>query len=50
MAENLKPAPLGLTGAVVAKLVDDRPAYGKGIARIPLQGKLVDQAKGGRNA
>lgn len=33
---NLKPAPLDLTPALVAKLVGDRPAHGKGIARVPL--------------
>jgi len=43
---NLKPAPLHLTSALVAKLTGDRPAYGKGVVRIPLQGELVDQPKG----
>ncbi len=32
---NLKPAPLSLTPAVVAKLLGDQPAYGRGIARVP---------------
>lgn len=33
---NLKPAPLGLTEGTVAKLVGDRPAYGKHIVRLPI--------------
>ncbi len=38
---NLRPAPLALTPAIVAKIVGDRPAYGKGITHIPLEGVLV---------
>lgn len=34
---NLKSAPLALTTGLVAKLVGDRPAYGRGIVRIPLE-------------
>ncbi len=37
---TLKPAPLALTGDLVAKLVGDRPAYGKGIAHLPLEGTV----------
>lgn len=33
---NLKPAPFSLTPAVVEKIVGDRPAYGTGIARLPI--------------
>ena len=33
---NLKPAPIGLTEGTVAKLVGDRPAYGKGVIRVPM--------------
>lgn len=48
MAGNLKPAPLDLTPAVTAKLIGDWPAYGRGIARIPvLDTKLVDQVPSG---
>ena len=48
MASNLKPAPLSLTPAVTAKLVGDRPAYGKGVVHVPLgEIKLVDRPKGG---
>jgi hypothetical protein len=50
MASNLKPAPLGLTTAVTAKMVGDRPAVGKGVVHVPLEGRLVDQAKGGISA
>lgn len=35
-AGNLKPAPLPLTGDLVAKLVGDRPAYGRGIRHVPV--------------
>jgi hypothetical protein len=42
---NLRPAPLALTPGLVAKLVGDRPAYGRGIAHIPLHGRLVDQCR-----
>lgn len=35
---NLKPAPLPFTPDLVAKLVGDRPAYGKGIVRVPVEG------------
>jgi hypothetical protein len=44
---NLKPAPLHLTEAVTAKLVGDRPAFGKGVTHLALKGKLVDRPKGG---
>ena len=37
---NLKPAPIALTPELVAKLVGDRPAYGKGLVRLPIEGKL----------
>jgi len=37
---NLRPAPLALTPALVAKLVGDRPAYGKGIVHVPFEGKV----------
>lgn len=47
---NVKSAPLALTPAVVEKLTGARPAYGKGIVRVAIKGRLVDQAKGGRNA
>ncbi|MEL7784088.1 hypothetical protein AAG607_13760 [Citromicrobium bathyomarinum] len=33
---NLKSAPIGLTEGVVAKLVGDRPAYGKGVTHVPI--------------
>ncbi|NCP19037.1 MAG: hypothetical protein GW855_07760 [Erythrobacter sp.] len=36
MTSNVKPAPPGLTEGLVAKMVGDRPAYGKGIAHIPI--------------
>lgn len=48
---NLKPAPLFLSTDLVAKLVGDRPAFGKGIARVPFVeptaplGKLVDRPR-----
>lgn len=47
---NLKPAPLHLTEAVCAKLIGDRPAYGKGVCHLPLEGKLVDVVRGGAPA
>lgn len=47
---NLKPAPISLTASVTAKLTGDRPAYGKGVTRIPVETGLVDQARGGRAA
>ena len=41
--------PLGeqayLTPALVAKLTGDRPAYGKGITHLPIEGKLVDRPR-----
>ena len=37
---NLKRPPLPLTDDVVAKLGSDRPAYGRGIVRVPLLGKV----------
>jgi len=42
---NLEPAPFFLTSAVVAKLAGDRPAFGKGIAHLPVEGKLVDRPR-----
>jgi len=33
---NLKPAPLGLSESVVAKMVGDRPAYGQGVIHVPI--------------
>ena len=47
MASNLKPAPIGLTESVVAKLTGDRPAYGKGVVRVPIEGALVDRPRDG---
>lgn len=44
---NVKSAPLPLDGDAVAKITGDRPAYGKRIVRVPILGKLVDQARGG---
>ena len=38
---NLKGAPIGLTADLTAKLVGDRPAYGKGIAHLPIEGTLA---------
>ena len=46
---NLKSPPLFLDEALTAKLAGDRPAYGRGVARLPLKGKLVDRPKGGRD-
>lgn len=43
---NLKQAPLHLTEGLTAKLVGDRPAFGKGVARLPIEGKLVDRPSG----
>ncbi len=44
---NLKPAPLAFTPELVAKLVGDRPAYGRGITRIALEGRVgPPEAKG----
>ena len=44
--DGLKPAPFALTPALVAKLVGDRPAYGKGIAHLPvLPIALVDRPR-----
>lgn len=40
MGGNLKSAPLPLTAALVAKLTGDRPAFGKGIARLPIEGTV----------
>lgn len=37
---NLKPAPLALTADVVAKLVGDRPPFGKSIVHLPNEGKV----------
>ena len=34
---NLKPAPLFLNEGTVAKLVGDRPAYGKGVIHVPIE-------------
>tara|TARA_B100001179_G_scaffold211998_1_gene179649 strand:+ start:2444 stop:2665 length:222 start_codon:yes stop_codon:yes gene_type:complete len=46
MASNLKPAPLSLTEDVVAKLAGERPAFGKGIVRVPVASfRLVDGKK-----
>lgn len=42
---NLKPAPIFLTESVVAKLCGDQPAYGAGIARVPVEGVKVDQPR-----
>lgn len=42
---NLKPAPFALTPALTAKLAGDRPAYGAGIVRVPIAGKLVDRPR-----
>lgn len=42
---NLKPAPLPLTPALAAKLAGDRPAFGMGIARLPIEGTLVDRPR-----
>lgn len=42
---NLKAAPLALTPALVAKLTGDRPAFGRGIVRVPIEGKLVDRPR-----
>ena len=42
---NLKPAPFSLTGDVVAKLVGDRPSYGKGIVRVPFEGTIGSRRK-----
>jgi len=33
---NVKPAPIGLTESVVAKMVGDRPAYGQGVIHVPM--------------
>jgi len=33
---NVKPAPLGLTEGVVAKMVGDRPAYGRCVVHVPI--------------
>lgn len=44
MSGNLKPAPFALTPALVGKLLGDRPAYGAGIARLPIEGVLVDRS------
>ncbi|ALG60875.1 MULTISPECIES: hypothetical protein [Citromicrobium] len=33
---NVKPAPIGLTEGVVAKMVGDRPACGKGVIHVPV--------------
>ena len=44
MSGNLKPAPLALTPALVGKLAGDRPAYGAGIAHLPLEGKVNEPA------
>ena len=41
---NLKPAPLPLTPDVVAKLAGDRPALGKGIIHLTIEGKLRDRS------
>lgn len=46
---NLKPAPLPLTPAVAAKLTGDRPALGRGVVHLPIEGKLVDRPKGSAN-
>lgn len=43
---NLKPAPLFLSVELVAKLVGDRPAYGKGVERLRIEGQLVDRPQG----
>ena len=37
MTSNVKPAPLGLTEGVVAKMVGDRPAYGRGVVHVPIE-------------
>lgn len=42
---NLKPAPLFLAPGLVAKLVGDRPGYGKGVERLRMEGKLVDRPR-----
>ncbi|MBD3728732.1 MAG: hypothetical protein IE933_03420 [Sphingomonadales bacterium] len=47
---NLKPGPIFLTPELTAKLVGDRPAYGKGIAHLPFgQRPLVDRPQRGRD-
>ncbi len=33
---NLKPAPLGLTESVVAKMLGDRPPFGTGVIHVPI--------------
>jgi len=46
MPSNLKPAPLGLTSDLTAKLIGDRPAYGNGVTRVPFgEFRLVDGKK-----
>jgi hypothetical protein len=37
---NLKPAPFSLTPDLVAKLTGDQPAFGKGIERVPMLGRV----------
>lgn len=39
-AGNLKPAPLALTAALVAKLAGDRPPFGKGVVHLLIQGSV----------
>ena len=39
---NVKPAPIGLTESVVAKMVGDRPAYGQGVIHVPRATTLDD--------
>lgn len=42
---NLKRAPLPLTGELVAKLVGDRPAYGKGLTYLLIRKAAADGAR-----
>jgi len=39
---NLKPAPLPLTGDLVAKLTGVRPAFGKGVVHLPIEGSTAE--------
>lgn len=34
---NVKPAPIGLTEGVVAKMVGDRPPFGRGVIHVPIE-------------
>lgn len=40
---NLKPAPFGLTPALVGMIIGDRPATGEAVVLVPVLGALTDQ-------